>query len=623
MDNQQLIAKIILTILIITILSVKSLNTSNDLLNKLNVEKLVAIKYDHNICYESGHIKCNLISKYRTLDGTCNNAKNPFWGKSSACFSRILGPAYGDGIKSLRLAHNKQPLPNTRSITNALMPDKSVYDTKLTGIVVGYGQFVVHDASRARGQPGDTCCGPPSKRDPECLSIDILSPDDYMTKQWNQTCMVVSRDFYCTPCAKGAREQINDETPAIDLSHVYGQNDKESQELRSDSKGQLRVAVDTTKGEFIPPPADFPSCNPRAAPDNYKCFHTGDSDRGNMHPLLQSFQVTFLRRHNQHALALLKLNPHWDDDQIFHEARRISIAEHQHIIYNEYLPASLGPILTKIFNLKSLTTGYTQYDPEINFITVNEFAVGSARFGHSQINGPINLEANGCPFKRAKEMLRNNYYDPTLITQGKAGSIIAGLLQDKAGTVDQYHSVDIDNYFGQRHDTKGAIDLAATDIMRNRDHGIPSYTNFLGLCYGINITSWNDLTLLITANNVDNIKKFYNHWTDIDLHVGAMHESNLWGSHMGPTYSCLNGIQFNKLKFGDRFYYEHDSQSGSFNKDQLNNIRKVTTLGSIICKTQRIIHKVQKNVFIQPSLRNSWVDCNSLPEIDYKLFSDL
>jgi len=49
--------------------------------------------------------------------------------------------------------------------------------------------------------------------------------------------------------------------------------------------------------------------------------------RVNFNPDLTSLQVIFLREHNRLAQALSRLNPTWNDETLYQEARRIAIAE--------------------------------------------------------------------------------------------------------------------------------------------------------------------------------------------------------------------------------------------------------------------------------------------------------
>jgi peroxidase len=54
----------------------------------------------------------------------------------------------------------------------------------------------------------------------------------------------------------------------------------------------------------------------------------GDS-RSNEHPGLTAYHTVWLREHNRLAAELKYLNPHWNDEKLYQEARKILIAEMQ------------------------------------------------------------------------------------------------------------------------------------------------------------------------------------------------------------------------------------------------------------------------------------------------------
>ena len=68
---------------------------------------------------------------------------------------------------------------------------------------------------------------------------------------------------------------------------------------------------------------------------------TGDP-RSNEQIVLTVMHTIFVREHNRVVDQLRFLNPTWDGERLFQEARRIVIAEIQHITYNEWLPLILG-----------------------------------------------------------------------------------------------------------------------------------------------------------------------------------------------------------------------------------------------------------------------------------------
>lgn len=96
----------------------------------------------------------------------------------------------------------------------------------------------------------------------------------------------------------------------------------------------------------------------------------------------------FMREHNRVAKELEFLNPHWNDDQLFYETRRIVVAELQSITYKEFLPAVLGDLTMEEFDIALSRNGYSyDYDQRVNPSITNEFASAAFRFGHSMVDG--------------------------------------------------------------------------------------------------------------------------------------------------------------------------------------------------------------------------------------------
>ncbi|KAM7282136.1 putative peroxinectin [Ixodes scapularis] len=104
----------------------------------------------------------------------------------------------------------------------------------------------------------------------------------------------------------------------------------------------------------------------------------------------------------------------------------------------------------------------------------------------------------------------------------------------------------------------------------------------------------------------------YPHVNDIDLFTGGVSEYSLPGGVVGPTFGCILGIQFWRLKYGDRYYFEHGGQAGSFTPAQLTELRR-TTLSKIICDNSIGHQSAQRYVFRTISDSNPEVPCSSLP----------
>lgn len=77
---------------------------------------------------------------------------------------------------------------------------------------------------------------------------------------------------------------------------------------------------------------------------------TGDG-RASEQPALTAIHTIFMREHNRLADNLRHLNPHWEDERIFQQARKILVGKYQHILYNEFLPRILGSNAMNLYGL--------------------------------------------------------------------------------------------------------------------------------------------------------------------------------------------------------------------------------------------------------------------------------
>lgn len=120
-------------------------------------------------------------------------------------------------------------------------------------------------------------------------------------------------------------------------------------------------------------------------PEKSACFQSGDP-RTNQNGMLMTLQTLWMREHNRVAAKLGELNPYWDDERLFQEARRLVTAKYQHIIYNEFLPILVGKKVGALYNLIPLNQNYFYgYDSNLYPVAINEFSTAAYRFGHTLV----------------------------------------------------------------------------------------------------------------------------------------------------------------------------------------------------------------------------------------------
>ena len=197
--------------------------------------------------------------------------------------------------------------------------------------------------------------------------------------------------------------QMNQLTHFLDHSNVYGSDSEEAAALRTFKNGALKVTPRKGHHELdLLPPDNEAEDNCTLSklvsgidpPPQVKCFKAGDA-RSNENPNLAVTHTVFMREHNRLAAELSYLNPQWNDERLFQEARRILIAQMQHITYNEWLPTVIGRAKMQELALCPLDDGFsTDYDANVNPTILNEFATAAFRFGHTLLQGKNEYASN-------------------------------------------------------------------------------------------------------------------------------------------------------------------------------------------------------------------------------------
>jgi len=393
------------------------------------------------------------------------------------------------------------------------------------------------------------------------------------------------------------------------------------------------------------------------------CFGAGDM-RINEHHGLTGMHTIWMREHNRVAKELKRINvEEWSlgrndeelDEKIFEEARRIVIAEYQHITYNEWLPIILGVSYMENLGMVTLSSGYSdaywgegvrpeQFDPRVT----NEFATAAFRFGHSLIPPTFYVPIKTEEKCQSSYDLRSAFFNPREFrTDGDfkgdkhlLNNILENFADQEGEKWDNVFAEDIINHLlEQKNKTSGkqipgtGMDLVAINIQRGRDHGIPGYNKMRETCGLGKATKFEDFGQEMIPENWKKLSKVYKHVDDVDLFAGGFLEqggSNCDGSGftqcgiLGPVFRCIVGDTFMRLRYGDRYFYDLDQDNHKFNLRELQEIRK-TSLAKIICDNTNV-ENMQPEAFKIPNEKipqRRLKSCSDIPGVNLSLFKGL
>ncbi|EFX87999.1 hypothetical protein DAPPUDRAFT_221219 [Daphnia pulex] len=545
-------------------------------------------------------------------------------------------------IQSPRVSSNGSELNSARLISTTIFggADRPLSTTTLA--LMQFGQFINHDFESTTqftftNGSDISCCSSTggtlnaSQLHPACLPVSVPTNDRF----WNvnstfiTTCMNFVRSISGPrlDCSIGYADQLNQNTHWMDASTVYGSTPATAASLRSFTGGLLLTTKDaisaTTSRDLLPLTSP---CTTGA------CFLAGDS-RATEQPQLTVMHTIWLREHNRIAKALAAVNPTWNDTILFQEARRIVIAEMQHITYNEFITALLSPATITKYSLAPLASGFLTNANTSRVSTgpiSNEFATAAFRMGHSLVQGSVQLFAEDGTLLTSSYTMSDTFNNAAMLVNDKTylDAVIRGLLTEPSQSVDQNVDDSLWNRLFRARNIR--FDIVALNIQRGRDHGISSYNTYRQFCGFTKATSFADLSVPSTTNPVIKpdlvplLQQVYNSVDDIDVYVAGLLEAPLGGSIAGPTLNCLLGEQFNQIKYADRYFYELGGQAHSFSSAQLSEIRKAS-LARIFCdNSDGTVLSVQPKAFIPVSATNAKVLCTgtTIPSLNLTMWKN-
>ncbi|KAH8236646.1 hypothetical protein KR026_007355 [Drosophila bipectinata] len=554
-------------------------------------------------------LDCDFNARYRRSTGVCNNKQHPrTFGASMVPYRRMVSPDYADGIAAPRESHHgRRRLPPARQVSLKIHRSSYETDSNFTVMLAVFGQFMDHDitaTSLTTSQEGESidCCVPETrKQHPECYPVEIL-PDDPYYQQYNISCMNFVRSAPAPTGRFGPRMQLNQATAFLDASVVYGNLEQRQSQLRSFINGSLRMYITDDGRELLPissNPAD--GCNRVQMTRQGKyCFESGD-DRANENLLLTSMHLLWARHHNFLARGLQDQNPHWDDERVYQEARKILGAQMAHITYNEFLPVLLGKNLSEAKGLlpeKDNLNAPDTYDPEVDPSIANCFAAAAFRFAHTLLPGLFNVSReNSSP--EAVELHKMLFNPFSLWAEHGIDHALMTAANTPVMRVDRFFSIEVTQklFEGPAEDKVPlcGLDLVSLNIQRGRDHGIPSYPVFRRHCRLPPVDTWEQMAQAVDNATLVSIRQIYESPQDVDVYTGALSEPPMEGAIFGPLLSCMVSDQFLRIKLGDSHWYERKVGPQRFTKAQLAEIYN-TSLAAIICRNSDGITRVRQHV---------------------------
>ncbi|CAM9805742.1 unnamed protein product [Lampetra fluviatilis] len=521
-------------------------------------------------------------------DGWYNNLVNIQWGCAGSKLLRLAPASFADGVYQM---WDEPTVPNARRLSSSVMRGDSGLPSALnrTVLAVFFGQQILNEIMNTKHQ------GCPA----EFVNIRIPSNDSafsngvykvlpFQRSHWDE-------DTGSSP--NNPRTPSNMVTAWIDGNSIYGSSQTACNAHRKFAKGMLK----TSSNGFLAPLAEDSSTliNIRSPSHEFGSIgpqtqYVFGSPWANESPSLKALSTVWLRYHNYWAQKLSMAHPDWNDEEVFSNARKWVVAIYQNIILYEWLPAMLGQNVS----------GYTGYKMHVHPGISVEFEAAAMRYSQTMLPPGVYTRNESCHFKPTESgfiasRVCNNYWNHEVIvfkSRNEVDEMLLGMASQIAEREDHIVVEDIlDRMYGPLKASR--LDLMAMNIQQGRDHGAPSYNEVRRAVKLPPVSQWGEINPRLNQSNpevIERLKQLYNgDISRLELWPGGLMECQ---GGPGPLFSRILVDQFERIRDGDRFWFEN-TNNGMFTDTDVETVRG-TRFSSVLRAAMMIDeNSVQEEVF--------------------------
>ena len=480
--------------------------------------------------------------RWRSPDGSFNSLDHPRMGMAGARFGRNFPlpecvPDSGDAMLD----------PSPRVISRELLARRTfIPATTLNLLAAAWIQFETHNwFSHGLPEPGNEFKIPLQPDDdwPErvdgCMQIRRTIPDATPRETW----------LGATPTFRNINSHW------WDAGQIYGSSRARQMEIRSYADGKIRVGPDDG---MLPEDPPHPGVDLAGFNDNWWVG-------------LSLLHNLFVREHNVLCDALKVRYPAWSDEELFQRARLINSALIAKIHTVEWTPGILAhPALD--FGMHANWSG-------VPFRVMRAVLGKNNEAAYGIIGSPT--DQHSAPYAMTEEFTSVYRLHPLVPDEMNVRRLDAGA-QERCDLVDMQGSstrsfmerhgfVNLLYSFGTNH--PGAIslynypnflrrfekvgqplmDMAAIDIMRDRERGVPRYNRFRELLGRGRVKTFEEITSIPGA--AAKMREIYKDDVDrVDLLVGLLAEDLPDGFGFSDTAFRIFILMASRRLKSDRFF---------------------------------------------------------------------